>query len=120
VSQLTDFAHPSGCAIRAQPNRRGSASRSSHCRVYLTVRSSRRYPRGGARQPAGDVRRLLQALDQLLEEVQRVADVGVQEWAALATLDAIDIGEDLGMLWDDEAERRRAAVREAFGDVDRR
>ena len=61
--------------------------------------------------------RLLLALDQLLEEAQRVADAGVAEWAALATLDAIDLGEDLGMLWDVEAERRRAAVREAFGDV---
>jgi len=49
-----------------------------------------------------------------------VADAGVREWASLAMLDAIDLGEELGMLWDDEAERRRAAVREAFGDVDRR
>jgi len=64
--------------------------------------------------------RLLLALEQLLEEAQRVGDTGVREWAALATLDAIELGEELGMLWDDEADRRRAAVRKAFGDVDRR
>jgi hypothetical protein len=64
--------------------------------------------------------RLLQALEQLLDEVQRLGDSGVREWASLAMLDAIDHGEELGMLWDDEAERRRAAVREGFGDVDRR
>jgi hypothetical protein len=51
---------------------------------------------------------------------ERLADAGVREWAALAMLDAIDFAEELGMMWDDEAERRRAAVREAFGDVDRR
>jgi hypothetical protein len=37
---------------------------------------------------------------------------------ALAALDAIDLGEELGMLWDEVAERRRAAVREAFAGVD--
>ena len=34
-------------------------------------------------------------------------------------LDAIDFAEELGMMWDDEAERRRAAVREAFEELDR-
>lgn len=32
-----------------------------------------------------------------------MADVGVREWAALATLDAIGLGEELGMRWDEEA-----------------
>jgi hypothetical protein len=64
--------------------------------------------------------RLLLALEQLLEEAQRVGDAGVQEWASLAMLDAIDLGEEVGVMWDDEAERRRAAVREGFEDVDRR
>jgi hypothetical protein len=64
--------------------------------------------------------RMLQAMERLLEEVQRLPDAGVREWAALATLDAIDLGEELGMLWDEEAERRRAVVREGFGDVDER
>jgi hypothetical protein len=64
--------------------------------------------------------RLLLALEQLLQEAQRMGDAGVREWASLAMLDAIDFAEELGMMWDDEAERRRAAVREAFGDVDRR
>jgi hypothetical protein len=49
-----------------------------------------------------------------------VGDAGVREWASLAMLDAIDFAEELGMMRDDEAERRRAAVREAFGDADRR
>jgi hypothetical protein len=59
-------------------------------------------------------------VEHLLEEMQRLADGSVQDWAALIMLDAIDLGEELGMLWDDEAERRRAAVGEAFGDLDRR
>jgi hypothetical protein len=63
--------------------------------------------------------RLLLALEQVLEEARRMGDAGVQEWASLAMLDAIDFAEELGMMWDDEAERRRAAVRQAFGDVDR-
>lgn len=70
--------------------------------------------------PLETYNRLLQALDQLVEEAQRVADPGVNEWASLAILDAIDLGEELGMLWDEEAERRRVAVRVEFGDVDRR
>jgi hypothetical protein len=45
--------------------------------------------------------------------------VGDRERASLAMLDAIDFAEELGMIWDDVAERRRAVVREAFGDVDR-
>jgi hypothetical protein len=64
--------------------------------------------------------RLLRALEHLLEEAQRVGDVGVREWASLAMLDAIDFAEELGLMWDDEAGRRRAVVREGFGDVDRR
>ncbi|HEY7201896.1 MAG TPA: hypothetical protein VIC57_16870 [Candidatus Dormibacteraeota bacterium] len=70
--------------------------------------------------PLETYNRLLKALDQLVEEAQRVADAGVREWTALATLDAIDLGEEQGMLWVDEAEGRRAAVRAALGDVDRR
>ncbi len=60
------------------------------------------------------------ALEQLLREAQRSGDDGVREWASLAMLDAIDFAEALGMMWDDEAERRRAAVREAFEDLDQR
>jgi hypothetical protein len=63
--------------------------------------------------------RLLLAQEQLLVESRRVIHPGVREWASLAMLDAIDFAEELGMMWDDEAERRRAAVRDAFGDVDR-
>jgi hypothetical protein len=35
-------------------------------------------------------------------------------------LDAIEFAEELGMMWNGEAERRGAVVREGFGDVDRR
>jgi hypothetical protein len=49
-----------------------------------------------------------------------VGDDVVRGWASLAALDAIDLGEELGMMWNDEAERRGAVVREGFGDVDRR
>jgi hypothetical protein len=69
-----------------------------------------------ADRPLESYDRMLLAPEQLLEEAQRVGDAGVREWAALATMDAIDLGEELGMLWDDEAERRPSAVR----DVDRR
>jgi hypothetical protein len=77
-------------------------------------------PEKPPQSPLETYNRLLQALDQLSQEVQRVVDAGVREWTALATLDAIDLGEEQGMLWVDEAEGRRAAVRAAFGDVDRR
>jgi hypothetical protein len=58
---------------------------------------------------------LLRALDQLVEETERVTEAGVREWAALATVDAIDLGEELGMMWDDQAELRRPARWEASG-----
>ena len=64
--------------------------------------------------------RLLLALEHLLGEALWVGDAGVREWASLAMLDVIDFAEQLRMMWDDEAARRRAAVREAFGDVDHR
>jgi hypothetical protein len=35
-------------------------------------------------------------------------------------LDAVDFAEEFGQMRDDEAERRRDAVRKGFGDVDRR
>ena len=44
-----------------------------------------------------------------------MGDAGAREWAPLAMLVAIDFDEELGLIWNAEAERRRAAVREAFG-----
>ncbi len=64
--------------------------------------------------------RLLLALEQLLQEAQRAGDPGVREWASRAMLDAIEFAEERGMMWDDEAGRRRVAVREAFGDLGQR
>lgn len=52
--------------------------------------------------------RLLLALEQLVAQAQRVCDAGVREWASLTMLDAVDFAEKLGMMWGDEAERRRA------------
>jgi hypothetical protein len=59
--------------------------------------------------------RLLLAREQLIAEAQRVGDGGVRKWTSLAMLGAIDFAEQLGMMWDDEAEQRRAAVHEALG-----
>jgi len=64
--------------------------------------------------------RLLAALEQLAEEARRVGDDGVREWAALAALDAVDLGEELGMLFDVEAVRRRAVIEAEMADLDQR
>jgi hypothetical protein len=58
-------------------------------------------------RPLESYDRLLVALKQLLEEAQRVGDVGVREWASLAMLDAIDLAEELGIMRGGEATRRR-------------
>jgi hypothetical protein len=57
-------------------------------------------------------------LDQLANEAERLGDAGIREWTELATLDAIDLGEQLGLLSDVAAAGRRAAVRP--GDQDQR
>jgi hypothetical protein len=46
-------------------------------------------------------------------------DPEVREWTALAALDAIDLGELLGMLHDVEAVRRRGEIRAAIDDLER-
>lgn len=43
----------------------------------------------------------------------------VMEWSGLAALDATDMGEQLGMLFDVDAERRRDAIRAALKRLDR-
>jgi hypothetical protein len=62
--------------------------------------------------------KLLVVLDQLADEAVRLRDEAVREWTELAQLDAIDLGEQLGLLSDVEAAGRRAAVR--AGDQDQR
>jgi hypothetical protein len=42
------------------------------------------------------------------------------EWTVLAALDATGVGEQLGMLFDTEAERRREVMRAHAGHVARR
>ena len=88
--------------------------------LISALRGARRRSRQCCRTATESYDRLLLALDQLLQEAQRVGDAGVREWASLAMLDAIDFAEELGMMWNDEAERRRAAVSEGFGDLDQR
>jgi hypothetical protein len=57
---------------------------------------------------APDPRRAsVSTLDHVLEPAQRAGDDEPLEWAGLAALDAADVGEQLGMLFDVEAERRR-------------
>jgi hypothetical protein len=64
--------------------------------------------------------RLLRALDHLVELAQRTGDDdAVREWAGLAMLDAIDLGDQLGMLDLAEADRRREAIRAAIDDLER-
>ena len=63
--------------------------------------------------------RMLKALDRVLDLATRVGDDDLLEWSGLAALDATDLGEQLGMLFDTEAERRRAVVRAAIEHLDR-
>jgi hypothetical protein len=63
--------------------------------------------------------RLLRALQRLAEETGRTGDdTLLREWSALALLDAIDLGDVLGWLAGDDAERRREAVRATIEDLD--
>jgi hypothetical protein len=55
--------------------------------------------------------RLLAALDHVLELAQSAGDDELLEWIGLTALDAADVGEQLGMLFGLEAERRRAVIR---------
>jgi hypothetical protein len=63
--------------------------------------------------------RLLRALDRVAGLVARMADDEVREWVGLALLDAIDLGDQTGLLPADEAEQRREAVRASIADLDR-
>ena len=58
--------------------------------------------------------RLLRAATHAATSARRTGDSEVREWTALAALDAIDLGEMLGMLHDVEAERLREEVRAAI------
>jgi hypothetical protein len=68
--------------------------------------------------PGETYAKLLVVLDQLAREAERVGDEAVREWTALAQLDAIDLGVQLGLLVDQEAEQRRTAAGAAFHDPD--
>jgi hypothetical protein len=69
-----------------------------------------------AGRPLETYGKLLVVLDQLARVAVRTDDPELREWVALAQLDAIDLGQQLGLLFDQEAERRREAVRAAFPD----
>jgi hypothetical protein len=62
--------------------------------------------------------RLLAALDRVLELAQRAGDNELLEWSGLAGLDATDLGEQLGLLFDVDAERRRHVIRAAIERLD--
>lgn len=63
--------------------------------------------------------RLLATLEVIALEAERGGDDGIREWAALAGIDAVDVAEELGMLHDDDAERRRRVIRARVADLDR-
>ncbi len=64
--------------------------------------------------------RLLATLVLIAVEAQRLGEDGLREWTALASLDAVDFAEEVGMLHDDEAERRRQVIRARVEDLDHR
>lgn len=76
-------------------------------------------PTSEGRTPLAIFDRLLRAQGRLQDLARRAGDDAVREWAALAALDAIDLGEQLGLLHADEAERRREAIRAAVEDLER-
>jgi hypothetical protein len=59
--------------------------------------------------------KLLVVLDQLAREALRLGDDAIIEWTGVARLDAIDLGEQLGLLSDVEATERRVAGDGAAG-----
>jgi len=62
--------------------------------------------------------KLLVVLNQLAGEAARLGDDAVCEWTELALLDAIELGEQLGLLSDVEAAERREEARPALGTGD--
>jgi hypothetical protein len=62
--------------------------------------------------------RLLATLEVIAVEAQRLGDDAIREWTALASMDAVDFAEEVGMLHDDEAERRRQVIRARVRDLD--
>jgi hypothetical protein len=73
-----------------------------------------------AEPPLETFHRLLRALDYLISLARDAGNETIREWAALADLDAIELGDRLGMLDAEEAEQRREAVRAKVEDLDRR
>jgi hypothetical protein len=63
--------------------------------------------------------RLLRALTRILELAQQQPDnVPLSEWAQLAALDALDLGDQLGMLAGEAAERRSETMRAIVAELD--
>ncbi len=63
--------------------------------------------------------RLLATRELIAMDAAREGAEGIQEWTALAALDAVALGEQLGMLHDVEAERRRAVIQARLDDLGR-
>jgi hypothetical protein len=62
---------------------------------------------------------MLRTLQRLADDIRRADDDDLREQVGLALLDAIDLGDQLGWLDIDEAERRREAARATIEDLDR-
>jgi hypothetical protein len=71
-----------------------------------------------AERPLETYDRLLKALRRVGEAAAHTDDDALREWTALAHLDALDLGEQLGLLVTTDAEQRREAVRAAVDDLD--
>lgn len=74
-------------------------------------------PAAERRPPLETYERLLATLEVIAVEAERVGDAGIREWIALASLDAIDFAEEVGMLHEDEAGRRREVIRARVQDL---
>ncbi len=86
----------------------------------MTPRPTRPAVEPGARTRPGETYgKLLVVLDQLAREAVRLDDDAIREGLELPQLDAIDLGEQLGLLSDVEAAGRRARVLPAMGPGDR-
>jgi hypothetical protein len=70
-------------------------------------------------EPAGDIRSTLSDARADRHRGGPRRREGIQEWTALAALDAVELGEQLGMLHDTEAERRRAVIQARLDDLGR-
>jgi hypothetical protein len=61
--------------------------------------------------------RLVVTLELIAPEAARAGAEGIQEWTALAALDAVKLGEQPGTLHNPEAAHRRALIQALLNDL---